>query len=286
MPESYDNPVAQLLALGDPRQDEQTESGWRDYAPLGLTAEHIPELARMALDEELHWADQDSPEVWAPLHAWRALGQLRAESVVDALLPLLDRIDEYGDDWLQSDLPKVFEQIGPAAIAGLRDFMGDAEHGEWARVTASESLVNIARQFPASREEVVAVLTGQLRRFANQERIVNASLAYALCELKAVESAAVIEQAYAAGAVDLSMMGDWEEAQILLGLLDKRSTPAPNFFEGELGLHLPSGTPDVSGMPRVSAGPRAGQPASRQSSKQKKAKRKRAEASRKRNRRR
>jgi hypothetical protein len=281
MAETYHDPVAQLLTLGDPRREGHPDSEeWRDYPALGLTAEHIPELARMARDQDLDEADPASPVVWARLHAWRALGQLRAESAVDALLQLLDRVDEYGDDWVQSDLPTVFEQIGPAAIPALRDFMADTEHGKWARVTAGESLVKIAGQFPDSREEVVTVITGQLRRFADQERIVNANLVNELCDLKAVESAAVIEQAFAAGVVDLSVMGDWEEAQILLGLLKKRSAPAPNFFEKEFGLHLPSGEPFIPGVPR------AGHPAHRQSAKQKKAKRKQAEASRKRNRRR
>jgi hypothetical protein len=52
-----------------------------------------------------------------------------------------------------------------------------------------------------------------------------------LCDLKAVESAFVIEGAFAADGVDLSILGDWEEAQILLGLLEKRVTPKPNFVD-------------------------------------------------------
>lgn len=40
--------------------------GWPDYLKLGLTGEHVPELIRMALDEELHWADSESDAVWAP----------------------------------------------------------------------------------------------------------------------------------------------------------------------------------------------------------------------------
>jgi len=271
---TYRDPVAQLLALGDPRQEEGMTSEWRDYPALGLTAEHVPELARMALDEDLYWADSEGIEVWAPLHAWRALGQLRAESAVEPLLQLLDRIDAADDDWVQADLPKVFGMIGPAAIPALRDLLAGSDHGEWARIAAGEGLVEMVEWFPESRGRVVAIVTDQLRRFAGQERIVNAFLVNALCDLKAVESAAVIEQAFAAGAVDLSVIGDWEEAQILLGLLKERVTPAPNFFEIEFG-PLPS-----------FGGLRIGKPAPRKASKQKKAKRKRAKASRKRNRRR
>ena len=265
MSEIYRDPVAQLLTLGDPRQEGRMASEWRDYPALGLTAEHIPELARMALDEDLHRADSESTEVWAPLHAWRALGQLRAESAVEPLLQLLDRVDD--DDGAGRDLPKVFGLIGPAAIPGLRDFLSDADHGEWARVAAGEGLVKMVERFPDSRGQAVAVITDQLRRFAEQERLVNASLVQALCHLKAVESAAVIGQAFAADTVDLSVLGDWEEAQILLGLLKERVTPAPNFPEMEFG-PLPS-----------FGGLRTEKPALHKASKQ-------AKASRKRNRRR
>jgi HEAT repeat protein len=208
------------------------------------------------------------------LHAWRALGQLRAESAVEPLTTLLDRIDKDDDEWVQEDLPEVFGMIGPAAIPGLRDFLGDADHGEWGRIAAGDSLVKIVRRFPETREQAVAILTDQLRRFAEQERVVNAFLVEALCEFKAVESAAVIEQAFAADTVDLSVLGDWEEAQILLGLLEKRVTPAPNFLALEFGL------------PSFGVRPRMEKPTPRKASKQKKAKRKQAKASRKRNRRR
>jgi HEAT repeat protein len=275
MPEAYHDPVARLLTLGDVRGQPE----WRDYPALGLTAEHVPELVRMALDEDLHWADGESAEAWAPLHAWRALGQLRAEAAVAPLLPLLDRIDEDEDDWAQGDLPEVFGMIGPAALPGLRDFMADAGHGEWARIAAGESLVKMAERFPEIREQAAAIITEQLRHFADQERTFNAFLVNDLCDLKAVASAAVIEQAYAAGAVDLSVLGDWEEAQIMLGLLDKRLTSAPNFFAAEFW-PLPL-------LRRAWGGESPAHKADkRKKDKPKKARRKQAKASRRRNRKR
>jgi HEAT repeat protein len=274
MSDAYHGSVAQLLTLGHPHQNSSATSEWRDYLALGLTADQIPELVRMALDQDLRWADSEGSEVWAPLHAWRALGQLRAESAVAPLLRLLDRVDVDEDDWLEGDLPKVFGMIGPPAVPGLRAFLADAAHGEWARITAGECLKSIVEQFPETCDLGVAILTDQLRRFDDQERIVNACLVETLCDLKAVESAPVIEQAYAAGAVDLSVLGDWEEAQILLGLIEKRVTPAPNFLALEWGL------PSFSGALQFH------KPAPHKASKQKKAKRKQEKASRKRNRKR
>jgi len=83
----YPPPVSELLTLGDCSKI----GAWPDYLALGLGPQHIPDLIRMALDEELHWADSDSLDVWLPVHAWRALGQLRAEAAVEPLAGLLDR---------------------------------------------------------------------------------------------------------------------------------------------------------------------------------------------------
>ena len=83
-PDDYSPLVKQLITLGDPRQRREWEN-WRDYAALGLTAAHIPDLLRLMLDEDLSGADSDSAEVWAQLHAWRALGQLKAQAAAEPL---------------------------------------------------------------------------------------------------------------------------------------------------------------------------------------------------------
>src|SRR5438093_123369 len=79
MSNDYKDPVARLLTLGDARPVKT----WPNYLELGLSREHVPELIRMATDDELNWADSESLEVWAPIHAWRALGQLRAEEAAE-----------------------------------------------------------------------------------------------------------------------------------------------------------------------------------------------------------
>jgi hypothetical protein len=113
-------PVNQLLTLGDPRDRRSPE--WLKYSDLGLTQEHVPELIRMVTDDEWHWADAESPEVWAPLHAWRVLGQLRPE---DAIAPLLYLLDEYDDeDWIADEPPVVYGMMGAPALPALANFLG------------------------------------------------------------------------------------------------------------------------------------------------------------------
>jgi hypothetical protein len=221
----YPPPVSELLTLGDCREMQ----AWPDYLALGLGPQHIPNLIRMALEEELYWADSDSLEVWAPVHAWRALGQLRAEAAAEPLTRLFARIDELDDDWAGEELPKIFGMIGSAAIPALRDYLADPSHDLWARVAAAESLGKIGQQHPDARDECVAVLAEQLEQFADLDPTLNAFIINSLVDLKAVEAAPVIERAFAADCVDLSILGDWEEAQIALGLLQERQTPRPHF---------------------------------------------------------
>ena len=220
---TYSPPVSTLLTLGDVHRS----TGWPGYLAYGLTDAHIPDLIRMALDEDLHWADSESPEVWAPIHAWRALGQLRAQAAIEPLVQLLHRIDEDEDDWVGEELPKVLALIGPAAIPTLQTFLASTEQGLWARVAASAALEEIGKQYPESRNDCVLGLTNQLGEHQAQDPTLNAELVYALVELRAVEAAPMIEAAFAAKAVDLSVQGDWEEVQIELGLLSERLTPAP-----------------------------------------------------------
>jgi hypothetical protein len=227
----YNPPVCQLLTLGDVRGEEV----WRDYTALGLTDDDVPELIRMALDDDLNHADPDSDEVWAPLHAWRALGQLHAVEAAEPLLALFKPLDDGIYDWNAEDLPKAYGLMGAGAIPPLRAYMADTTHGLWARVAAVHSLTEIGKHDPNTRDEVIAILIAQLEHFAEQDRALNANLALTLAaDLHAVEAAPVLERAYAADAVDLMMLGDWEDAQIKLGLLDERQTPQPDYMELEM----------------------------------------------------
>jgi hypothetical protein len=80
----YAEAVSRLLTVGDCRGMRR----WPDYLALGIGPEHVPDLVRMIQDDELSQADPQSLEVWAPVHAWRTLGQLRAETAIEPLMGL------------------------------------------------------------------------------------------------------------------------------------------------------------------------------------------------------
>jgi len=217
---SYTPPVSQLLSLGEPRGTE-----WRDYSALGIRVEAVPELIRMATDDALNDGPQKSKMVWAPVHAWRALGQLRAAQAIEPLLTLLHRIDDAQDDWLAGDLPKALALIGAAALDPAANYLADAAHGDWARVAASTTLGQIGCVHPELRAECVARLVKQLEQFAGQPETVNAFVISALWDLHAVEAMPVMERAFASGRVDESVNGDLEDVQIHFGLKAEREHP-------------------------------------------------------------
>jgi len=270
----YSSPVDKLLTLGD---CGATMQKWPDYPALGIGPEHVPDLIRLATDRELILADSDSLEVWAPIHAWRALGQLRAEAAIEPLMRLFHELDDDEQsgsyEWVMEEMPEVYGLIGPAAIPALTAYLADESHELYPRTTALGCLERIGKEHPDARAECVAILTRQLEQFDKNDPELNAFLVSSLLGLKAVEAASVIESAFAGGCVDQFIAGDWEDAQVGLGLKvarDRPHRPSPLIAPPE----LPPDDFDEDGHARPSS----------QERKAKKAKRKQAKLSRKINR--
>ena len=220
----YHPPVKQLLSLGEPQRHVVL-----DYAELGLSLNDVAVLIRMATDYQLHDGPQDSPIVWAPVHAWRALAQLRAEEAIAPLVELFHRADEVIDDWINADLPEALAQFGAPVLAPVTDFLANPAHGEWARVAAADTIGCVGKTNPELRAVCVARLTVQLEKFAEQPETFNVFLISPLWDLRAVEAMPVIERAFASGCVDESVLGDVEDVQIEFGLKAQREhPPRPN----------------------------------------------------------
>ncbi len=257
--QTYSFPVDRLLTLGRP------SSTWCDYAGLGITADHVPELIRMACDRDLNQPDSESDGVWAPMHAWRALGQLRATAAVEPLLDLLTALTDLYDDWIHEELPDVFAKIGPPAVPPLVDYLMDDLQDEGNRVTIALGLSEIGQAHPEARPDCIARLTRALQQADRNPPSLNGHLVGALMDLQAVETAPIMEAAYAGDHVDELVCGTWEHVRWEMGLGPK---PQPLHYRYPI-IPLPG--------------------ADTQSAKQKakaKAKRKQARAARKRNRRR
>lgn len=221
--EYYQPPVSQLLSFGDCR-DIPLET---DYIQkFGFTEEHIPDLIRMAIDPELNWAYSDTLEVWAPIHAWRTLGQLRAEAAVKPLLSLMDELKE--SDWYTEELPTVLAQIGPVTLPHLIAYLANPRYNSHQRGIITESIALIGKQYPEYRDECVQILTRRLADYKSNPHELNGWIVCCLMDLQAVESASVIEAGFAADAINPFIAGDWNEVQVELGLKTREELPEPD----------------------------------------------------------
>ena len=235
---TYTEPVSRLLSLGAPDQKENYHSHGkvRDYLPLGFSAEHVPELLRMLTDDFLWYeSDPDEAESYAPIHAWRVLGQIGDPAAIAPLISLLPRVDEDNNDWIGEDFPGLLARFGPAAIAPIEAFINGDESPTYAIVAAQEALKEIALLHPETRPHCVEFLSEILHREAfpgieeEDARVVRSFTLSSLIDLGAQEALPAIEAAFKKYLIDLSIAGDLEEVQVELGLLEKRLTPKPNF---------------------------------------------------------
>ncbi len=268
--------VQKLATIGG----EWNEEGWPDYRAMGIGPEHIPALIEIVRHMQDFWEEVveevEQPETWTPVHAWRALGQLQAVEAIPALLDSLRLIDEEDFDLLQTEIPETFAAIGPAAIPALTTHIFDASNGMWARSTAAEGLAKIGQKFPEIRSEVVSILMRALERYSEEDTTYNALLIDILMDLRAVEAVPLVEQAFTANRVDESIIGDWEDFQVGIGLLEKRRTPIQG-MQSNLPDLFANDTPGLEEL-------RAAQTRVRREEPQTKNKRKQVKASRSKNR--
>lgn len=235
--QDYQSPVNELLTYGE---GNATSKKWPDYIQeLGLQEPHIPELVRMATDEALNQADSESLEVWAPTHAWRALGQLKAEA---AAAPLLELLNDSYDDWAHHEIPTVMGLIGPASLPAIQHFLADPTRDRYGRISVTNCFTELQSHYPQEQSRYIDILLQQLAQFEENEPALNGFLILRLCKLKATEHASEIERVFAAKRVDLSIMGDWDEAQVMLGLKTRQEVPLRGFSSTEALGPLP---PDV-----------------------------------------
>lgn len=228
------NPKIQtLLTLGRP----QNQSQWPDYlSEYGFTAEDVPALLALFTDEAIDALPQDRPEIWAPVHAWRILGQLGSAAAIVPIIQSFDRLCD--DDCALSELCKVIGMIGPAAIPALMQHWQQPDKEEFSHVMAMDALSEIALQHPPTREQILDIFRAYMASPSMSAYTLNGLLMARLLDLKATETIDEIRQLFALGCVDSTCAGDVEEMEIALGFRTHRATPKPNYAQSH-GFDIP-----------------------------------------------
>ncbi|MEM6352810.1 MAG: hypothetical protein AAF766_18805 [Cyanobacteria bacterium P01_D01_bin.14] len=230
---NYTAPVDQLLAIGRPSLSNPDK--WIDYpAEFGLTTADELELIRLATDEDLFWNGYE-PEVYAPIHAMRALGKLQAEAAIAPLINIINWAED--SDWHIEEIPKTLGTIGPACLPVLAGCVSRFPDQPWLYAAiVSDSLSWIGQLHPEAREACVQHLMDGLSQYPRQLPDVNGSLVAALLDLNAVEAAELIGKAYTEGPMEEDICGTWPAVQVDLGI-----AKAEDFSPEELRLPPRSG---------------------------------------------
>lgn len=212
---AYSPAVGKLLKLGE----VEDEYKWMNYiSRFGFNESHIPDLIRMATEYKFDDEDEDSPVVWAPVHARRALGQLKAAEAAEPLIVLFHKLDEYNDDLLIRDIREIYSMIGYKAIPYLVEYIKDPKNKPMSVSAAIVTLAVIAEKDETQRNNCITILTEQLQSYSKNDPLVNGFLVSALVDLNAVESIDIIRQAYKARRVDTFVMGTLADVELELGI--------------------------------------------------------------------
>ncbi|MCX7383596.1 MAG: SEC-C metal-binding domain-containing protein [Alphaproteobacteria bacterium] len=232
LPARYTPPVSQLLAIGDDKVADH--HSWRDYAgEYGFSSADIPELIQLATDWDAGTGEND-PAVWAQMHAWRALGQMRADAAVMPLLTVLEDADE--DDYAADrDVPVALGMIGAAAFASVERLLVHPDTSLGTRLNLIGALATMVEFHPDLRAACLHRFERILAGYPVRDETVNGFVLIACGDIRAVELIVPIRAAFADDAVDISVAGDLEDIEIKLGLRTARATPAPNYHEAMFG---------------------------------------------------
>jgi hypothetical protein len=230
----YNPPVDQLLH----KSPHDLLGDWSGYLKLGISAAQIPDLIQMLGDQSLYEDALDEAEdrfYWAaPVHAWRMLAQLKAEAAIEPLLAVVRQyMDEDTDwwEWIIEEFPQAFAEIGPVTLPALASHLADSTQSSQSLGVAVNSVAHIGMAYPDERQQCIDILMHKLESYAEQDIDLNAFLVTALViDLKAVEAAPLIEQAFEADKVDEMFMGDWGEVQVELGLKTRAEVPVKKYY--------------------------------------------------------
>ncbi|MFO0633493.1 MAG: hypothetical protein U0168_11645 [Nannocystaceae bacterium] len=219
----YDALERALAPLGAPAPPDP--SSWPAYVEqLGVTEADVP----MLLELVKSWADPEHFErfagnddaVFAPVHAWRTLAQLRTPAVIDGMLELLVELESQDDELAAADLPAVAECVGAAAIAPLRAFVDAAGSPDLARAAAIAALEGPATDDPELRAALLPQWLQALGRCDPAARFGNAAIVAALVAWRVPEAIETVQRAFAADAVDDSV-GSFNDVAVALGVRER-----------------------------------------------------------------
>lgn len=208
--EAYSPPVDRLLTIGPGTSGKKARFtpdrvAWPNYRQeYQLGQQDVPELIRMLADLEL---DQTvGPAGWARVHAYRALGQLRAGSAAKAMIAALEAAIARQDARGRAEIPAALEMIGPAVCPDAIHALDNPALDPYIHVALASILATIARTAPDMQEACLHALTTALERGKANDPRLNSGLILSLKLLNATKAESLIQWVYSSGWADNRML--------------------------------------------------------------------------------
>ena len=192
-----------------------------------VTLAHIQELATRPdaieplsawLRDESRWREARDGEWWALYHAFTILSLTRRPEVLSALLQGYRFAQEEDFDWLIEISPAAFAQFGEAAVEPLISYLLETRpldpeliYTPGLRSMLVTALTRIALEHPTVQPRVAEFV---IARFVDPAEHDPAFLGFIVDNALVLDGAATLEPlraAFARGAIDESVSGDYEE---------------------------------------------------------------------------
>lgn len=209
VPYGYDYPAAlhPFLTLGGDYAGT--------YAEFEIGRAFIPDLIRLATDKRLYEIERTRTYHWAPMHAWRRLGQLRAKEAAEPLTELFSYIDPL----VIQEIPAVYTMLGPETIGVLAAVLSDEHASPIARSVALSCLRNIAEEYPQVYDLCTGIMITQLEQGEANGPMLNSFLVRQLVEMGAESAIEAIIRAYGETEMWENISGTLRENLVKLGVM-------------------------------------------------------------------
>jgi len=210
-----------LKMLGQPSNE------WHDYLQYGFDSKDIEVLLAIVKQNNVLALKEDDDEIWAPIHAWRVLGQLGDDEIVEPLIDLLNQFAQSDDDWSIQDFPKVFAMIGSSAITSLKQFLYLRTNEEYARVIVNDALAAIYIKDKSVRAEIIDAYNHYLQSPDERAYDLNGLIIANIMDMKITELFEPIAGLFAGNMVDDSICGNLSDVSRALGIKQTKSISRP-----------------------------------------------------------
>lgn len=219
--QTYKEPLEEFLTRGYDEDEWFLRADmWPDYvSEYNLDESHIPDLIRLV---DVHSDPKkafDEVADYAAAHAWRALGQLKAEASIPILIEVLRR--DIWEEFAWEEFPQVFALIGEPSIEPLIEQLNKPS-AEAYQSTITYAMQVIAKTHPQTTPQIKTALIEKMRKHEYANLDTNGFVVAALIDLRVIEALPIIKEAYDTDHVEISICGTYQEVEVAFGVRDEK----------------------------------------------------------------